>query len=198
MANNLFNLTNPDFRGIMVGFVVNLVFLFLLVRVVYYRFNKNGMFLFTFFLMSFMIYFIAAMIRAVVIELSMGIGLFAVFTILRLRTRNFSVKDMAYMFTVIGLSVINSLKLVAFPLLGLVIINAIIILSAFIMEEVLLKNKSESHLIIYENLELLNSDKKQKLLNDLSNISGKEVLRFKIIRVNYRRKIARLEIFYKA
>jgi hypothetical protein len=38
----------------------------------------------------------------------MAIGLFAVFTILRFRTRNFSLKDMSYIFTTIGISVINS------------------------------------------------------------------------------------------
>lgn len=198
MSNNIFNLNNPDFLGLMERFAIHMIFLVLLVRIVYYRYNKNGMFLFTFFILSITIFFIVGMMNSIQMAIGFGFGMFAVFTILRLRTRNFSVKDMAYMFTTIGLSVINPLKLVAFPLLGLMIINAIIILSAYILEEVLLKNKTECHLIIYQNLELLNSDKKQKLLKDLSDISGKEVQKYKIVRVNYRRKIARIEIFYKA
>jgi hypothetical protein len=51
----------------------------------------------------------------------MAIGLFAIFAILRFRTRNFSLKDMSYIFTTIGISVINSLKLTGFPVLGVVI-----------------------------------------------------------------------------
>jgi hypothetical protein len=137
------------------------------------------------------------MLNAVFIEIGMAVGLFAIFTILRLRTRNFSVKDMAYIFTTIGLSVINSLKLVGFPLLGVLIINLLVIGSAFILEEFLVKNASESHEISYENLELLKPDKKQKLIKDISNLTGKEILKVKIRRVDYKRKVAELDIFYK-
>ena len=76
------------------------------------------MFFFAFFLMGIMIFFIGSILNAVFLEIGMAVGLFAIFTILRLRTTNVSVKDMAYMFTVIGISVINSLKLMGFPLLG--------------------------------------------------------------------------------
>jgi hypothetical protein len=127
----------------------------------------------------------------------MAFGLFAIFHILRFRTRTFNTKDMSYMFTTMGLSLINSLKLVKFPLLGLVIFNTLIIISAYLLEVLLFKYKVESYYLIYDNLELLQSDKKQKILNDLSNISGKQIFRFKILSINCRSKIARLEIFYK-
>jgi hypothetical protein len=129
--------------------------------------------------------------------MGMAVGLFAIFAILRFRTRNFSIKDMAYVFASIGISVINSLKLLKFPLLGVLIINAIIIISAYILEEFVVKNNSESYTITYENMGLLKPDKKQKLLKDLSVITGKEILNVKIRRVDYRRGIALLDIFYK-
>jgi hypothetical protein len=104
---------------------------------------------------------------------------------------------MAYMFTTIGLSLINSLKLLKFPLLGLLIFNTLIIISAYLLEIFLFKYKVESYYLIYDNLELLKSDKKQKILNDLSIITGKNIFRFKILSMNCRSKVARLEIFYK-
>ena len=118
MFDNIFNLNNPNFLGIMVRFVINLIFLFFLIKVVYYKYSRKEMFLFAFFLMGIMIFFIGSVLNAVFLEIGMAVGLFAVFTILRLRTTNVSIKDMAYMFTTIGLSVINSLKMVGFPLLG--------------------------------------------------------------------------------
>jgi hypothetical protein len=127
----------------------------------------------------------------------MAVGLFAIFTILRLRTADVSIKDMAYMFTTIGLSVINSLKMVGFPLLGIVIINLIIIATAYFLEEFLVRNSSESYSIVYRNLEMLRSNKKQKLLKDLSELTGKEVIRVKVRRVDYRSEIALLEVFFK-
>jgi hypothetical protein len=197
MADNLFNLNNQAFLGIMWRFVVNIVFLFILIRFVYFRYVKKEKFLFTFFLMGIMTFFICSMLRSVYVEIGMAVGLFAIFGILRLRTRNFSIKDMAYTFTTIGISVINSLKLVKFPLLGVLIINGIIILSAFLLEEYLVKNKFSSHLVIYDNMDLLKPDKMEKLLKDVSARTGKDIIRINIRRINYKRGIARLNVFYK-
>jgi len=197
MFDNLFNLNNPNFLGIMIRFVINIIFLFILIRVVYYRYSRKEMFLFAFFLMGIMIFFIGSILNAVFLEIGMAVGLFAIFTILRLRTTNVSIKDMSYMFTTIGLSVINSLKMVGFPLLGVVIINIIIIASAYFLEEFLVKNSSESYSIVYRNLELLKSNKKQKLLKDLSDLTGKEVIKVEVKRVDYRSEIALLDIYYK-
>jgi hypothetical protein len=147
--------------------------------------------------MGIMVFFIVAILKSVFIEFGMALGLFAVFAILRFRTRNFSLKDMSYIFTTIGVSVINALKLLKFPLLGVLIINAIIVLSVFILEEFLVRNKFDSHSIIYDDLELLKSNKNQKLLKDLSTRTGKDILKFKIRRVDYRREIAVLDVFYK-
>jgi hypothetical protein len=197
MFTDFFKLSNPNFIGIMIRFVINLGFLFVLIKLVYYRYSKKELFLFAFFLMGITIFFIGSMLSAVFLEIGMAVGLFAVFTILRLRTTNVSVKDMAYMFTTIGVSVINSLKMVGFPMLGVLIIDGLIILSAYVLEEFVLKNILESFTIIYRNLELLRSNRKQRLIKDLSEQTGKEVLDIKIIRIDYRSEVAELQIFYR-
>jgi len=197
MFDKIFDLTNPNFLGIMIRFIINLFFLYVLIRLVYFRYSKKEMFLFAFFLMGIMIFFIGSMLNAVFLEIGMAVGLFAIFTILRLRTTNVNIKDMAYMFTTIGMSVINSLKLVGFPLLGVFIINSIIIGSAYILEEFIGRNSSESYSIVYRNLEMLRSNKKQRLLKDISELTGKEVLKVKIRRGDYRSETALLDIFYK-
>jgi hypothetical protein len=147
--------------------------------------------------MGIMAFFITSMLRSVFIEMGMAVGLFAVFGILRLRARNFSAKDMAYTFATFGVSVINSLKLLKFPLLGVLIINCIIVLSAYLLEEYSLKYKSESHTILYEKLDLLRPEKKEKLLKDISELTGKEIIKVKICKINYKRKTALLDIYYK-
>jgi Domain of unknown function (DUF4956) len=197
MTDTIFNLNVGDFWGVMMRFGITLIYLFILLRVVYFRYSRNVMSFFIFFSMGIMIFFLGTMMHVVYFEIGMAFGLFAIFHILRFRTRTFPVKDMSYMFTTIGLSLINSLKLVRFPLLGLLIFNTLIILSAFLLELYTSKYKIESYHLIYDNLELLKSDKKQKILNDLSSISGKEIFRFKIISMNCKSKVARLEIFYK-
>ena len=156
MFKDFFNLNSPEFWYIIEKFIINLVFLFLLIRAVYYRFSNKRNYVFSLFLMGIVIFILGSMLPIVFnsdfpgAQLGMAIGLFAIFTILRLRTRNFSIKDMAYIFTTIAISAINSFKLVGFPLLGVLIFNLMIIFSAFILEEYLSKNKSETYSIIYE------------------------------------------------
>jgi hypothetical protein len=185
MFENIFNLGNPNFLGIMIRFIINAIFLFILIKIVYFRYSRKEMFVFAFFQMGIMIFFIGSMLNAVFLEIGMAVGLFAIFTILRLRTTNVNIKDMAYMFTTIGISVINSLKLVGFPLFGVLIINSIIIASAYLLEEFLIKNSSETYSIVYRNLELLRTNKKQ------------DVIKVKIRRVDYRSEVALIDIFYK-
>ena len=197
MPDNFFNLNNPDFFGILLRFIINTVFLIILIRVIYYRYSKKEKFLFTFFLLGITVFFITSMLKSVFIEFGMAVGLFAVFTILRFRTRNFSLKDMSYIFATIGISVINSLKLVGFPVLGVVIINIIIVISAIILEEFTLRNNTVTYSIIFEDLELLKTAKKQKILKEISELTGKEILRFKIRRIDYRDKVAIVDIFYR-
>ena len=197
MPDNLFNLNHPDFFGILFRFVINTLFLFILIRIIYFRYSKKEKFLFTFFLLGITVFFITSMLKSVFIEFGMAVGLFAIFTILRFRTRNFSLKDMSYIFATIGLSVINSLKLVGFPFLGVVIFNIIIIIAVIVLEEFTLRHNTTTFTIIYEDLELLKTDKKQKILREISFLTGKEIIRYRIREVDYKDKVAKLDITYR-
>jgi len=197
MSDNFFNLNNPDFYGTMIRFGINLIFLIIFIRYVYFRYNKKEKFFFTFFLMGVMVFFLAASLNAVILQMSMGFGLFAIFAILRFRTRNFSLKDMSYIFSVIGLSTINSLKLVGFPVLGLLIFNVIVIITAICLEKFSIKYNTTTHSIVYEKIDLLKASKKPELLNDLSDLTGRKVLRAKIEKIDFKKKVARLDITFK-
>jgi hypothetical protein len=197
MTDKFYDLTNPNFLGIMWRFVLHIVSLIIFIRFVYFRYNRKEKYVFSFFLMGILAFLITSMLLRVTIEMGMAVGLFAVLAILRLRSRNYSVKDMAYIFSIFGVSVINALKVFNFPLLGILIIDALIIGAAYVMEQFIIKYKSETHSIIYDDLELLKPSKKEKLLKDLSERTGKEILKVKICRINYKRKRARLNIYYR-
>ena len=199
MSANFLNLDNPVFWSIMERFGLNLVFLFLLLRVVYYRFSRERDYLFGFFLMGIVIFFIGAMLKIVAMEFQMAIGLFAIFTILNLRTISFDVKNMAYLFAVIAISVLNALDLRGkFPFMGVVIFNIMIIASAFILECLLTRKKKYStHPIIYDNLEMLKSHNKEALIANVAEMTGLDVKKVKIQSVNYKERTAVLDIYYR-
>jgi len=197
MPDNIFNLDHPDFYGILMRFVINTIFLIVLIGLVYFRYSKKEKFLFTFFLLGITVFFITSMLKSVFIEFGMAVGLFAIFTILRFRTRNFSLKDMSYIFATIGLSVINALKLVGFPLLGVILFNLIIIGCVIILEEFTLRHNTTTYRIIYEDLDLLKTGKKQKILKEISALTGKEITRYRVREIDYKDKIARIDITYR-
>lgn len=197
MFDKMFDLSNPYFRETMIMFCVNLFFLFLLIRVVYFRYTKKESFLFAFFLIGIIVFFIGIILNAIQIQVELAVGLVAIFTILRLRTRSITMKDMAYVFAVIGISVINALHLIAFPFMGRVIINIIIILSAFILEKFILKHKCNSHNIIYENIDLLKPERKEELLADLTQLTGKKITRVKVDEVDYKKKTSEIVVYFR-
>jgi hypothetical protein len=207
MFKDFFNLNSPDFWAIIERFIINLVFLFLLIRVVYYRYSKKARYVFSFFLMGIVIFILGSMLPIVfnsaMTQLGMAIGLFAIFTIIRFRTRNLDIKDMAYTFTVIAISAVNSFKWVNFPMLGIFMFNIIIILSAFILEMLLTrktrkakKDNYSTHPIIYDNLEMLKPQHKEELIKNVAEITGLDVKKVVIKQVDYKSKVAILDIFY--
>jgi len=197
MNVKFYDLTNPVFVGIMWRLAIDIISLFILIRVIYYRYSRKEKFLFSFFLMGILTFFIASVLNTVFLEMAGAFGLFAVLGILRMRTRNFSVKDMSYTFATLGISVINALNVLNFPLFGILVINFVILITAYILEQFLLRHKSETLSIVYENLELLRPEKKLKLIKDVSALTGKEVVKVKIRKIDYKRKIALLDIYCK-
>jgi hypothetical protein len=197
MFDNLYDLSNPYFVEMMVMFAINMIFLFLLIRVVYFRYSHKEMFLFAFFLMGIIVFCVGSVLNSINLDFGSAVGLVAVLTILRLRTRQITVKDMAYIFAVFGISVINALHLVAFPLLGRIILNCVIILLAYILEEYLVRIRSESYTITYKNIELLRPEKYSELVADVATLTGKQILKVKILKVNYKKNSAQLEVYYR-
>jgi hypothetical protein len=104
---------------------------------------------------------------------------------------------MSYIFATIGISVINSLKLVGFPVLGVIIFNLIIISTALLLEQFTLNHNTTNHSIVFGDLDLLKTAKKQKMLKELTTLTGREVVRFKITKVDYKQNEAEIDIFYK-
>ncbi|HEX2975985.1 MAG TPA: DUF4956 domain-containing protein [Bacteroidales bacterium] len=199
MFDNIFDLNNEYFLETMAMFVINMTALFILIRLIYFRYSQKPTFMFAFFLMGIVVFFVGSILNAVELGFGMAVGLVAVLTILRLRTRQITIKDMAYLFAIFGLSVINALRMVAFPLLGRIILNAIILVSAIILENFLLKNKSracDSHVITYNKPELLRPEKNSELLADIKQLTGMDVYKVKVEKVNYEKQSSEIEIFY--
>ena len=127
----------------------------------------------------------------------MALGLFAIFALLRFRTTNLAFKTMSYLFTVIGVSVGNALYNPINPWRGPVIVNGLIILSVFLLERFYQKTTFSSHVLMYSRLELLDPDKMEELLSDISTRLNRRIAKIEIRKIDLNKGNAELEVFYR-
>lgn len=183
--------------SIIMRFFFNLIVLFILLGIIYYKYNKKEKYLFSFFLMGIMIFLVCSILETVEIQIGLALGLFAIFAILRFRSRNFSVKDMTYIFAAIGVSVINALARIPPPVLGAILINLLILSSAFLLEIFLQKRTFSKYLVIYNKIELLDPVLIQDLLKDISVHTGQNIERVKIRKININKGNAEVEVYFR-
>lgn len=153
--------------------------------------------MFSFLMMGIIIFLLCSLLQTVNIQLGMALGLFAIFAILRFRTVNYTAKDMTYIFTVIGISVINSQANISPPFAGALLINTIIVITAIILELFLKKNALTPVLVVYNKLEFLNPDFRNDLLKELSGQTGLNIEKVRIRKIDIAKKSAELEVYFR-
>lgn len=126
----------------------------------------------------------------------MGLGLFAIFGILRYRTEGIEIKEMTYLFLVIGLSAINALVSEHISILEIGLINLVLlILTAGLEHFWLLKHESRK-LVVYDRIDLITPDKRDELKADLEQRIGLKINKVEIGKIDFLRDVAHLLVFY--
>ncbi len=185
-----------DFIELIVRFSFNLAVSVVLVRVLYYQTSKRKDYLFTFLLISTTVFLLCFLLESVKLELGFALGLFAIFGIIRYRTMQIPIKEMTYLFILIGIAVINALcgKKVSYAELALT--NFIIIALTYGLERVWLLKHESSKLILYEKIELIKPDRYDDLLKDLIERTGLPINRVEVGKINFLRDTAQVIIYY--
>lgn len=128
-------------------------------------------------------------------------GLFAVFSMLRYRTEDISIKDMSYLFLVIAMGLIAAVTKIKdtsdlYEYLFIGLINAIIIAVAFIFESNVFFRKESVKIILYEKIELIKPDKQAELLEDLRNRTGINIHRISIGKIDFLKDSTQIRVYY--
>jgi hypothetical protein len=185
-----------DFWDLVIRAVFNLGVVLLLVRVLYYRITPRKEYLFTYILISMVVFFMVMLLENVGVELGFALGLFAIFGMLRYRTRQIPIREMTYLFLVIGVSVINSLANRRVSYAELLLTNTAIVFITFLLEKVFLLRTETKKLVNYERIELIKPARRAELIADLEERTGLTIHRVEIDRIDYLRDAARIYIFY--
>ena len=187
---------SAEFWPTVLRFFYNFGIIFFIARVVYYRVSHRADYFFTYLLVSTIVFVICNLLDAATFQIGFALGLFAVFGIIRYRTAPIPIREMTYLFVIIGISVKNALITGEVSLFRVLFADSIIILITWGAQSFLLRNKRIRKTITYDKMELLKPDKYEELLQDISTMSGFPIEKAQVGRVDYIKRQARLRIFF--
>jgi Domain of unknown function (DUF4956) len=176
---------------------IDLFFTALTVSGVYYRLYRSRDYVFTYFLINLVTFTLTHLLSNVPIELGFALGLFAVFGILRYRTEAILVRNLTYLFVVIGLALLNALANGGITMSELLIANIAVVGTVAILEAAPFSGREESRLVRYDRLDLLSPDAADDLIADLRKRTHLPVERFEIGDVDLLRDSADIRIHYR-
>lgn len=186
------------FFGLVGRFTFNFIVIMILVRWLYYTATRRKDYLFTYILVSSVVFLLCYLLENVTLQIGFALGLFAIFGIIRYRTDVMPIKEMTYLFLIIGVSVINALADTESSIAEILFTNFAIIFATFGLERIwLLKNES-SKLINYEKIDLIQPEKYQELLKDLQDRTGiRKINRVEIGKIDFLRDTCTLTIYFE-
>lgn len=121
-------------------------------------------------------------------------GLFAVFSILRIRTEGINTKDMTYLFMAISIGLITAVS--NGSLLELCSINLTIIVAVILIDGAIFIKKEESQIVEFDNLELLAPEKRVELFANIKARTGLSVHRIEHVSIDFLKESATFYIYY--
>ena len=183
-----------DFLQLVVRFVYNLVVVAFIVRGLYFPIAKRKDYLFSFLLISNIVFLLCFLLGTLGITIGAALGLFAIFAIIQYRTNTIPIKEMTYLFVVIGISVINALSKISY--VELLFTNLAIIILIFFLEKLWLLRYEISKTIVYEKIELIKPELRHELIDDLKKRTGLNIHRIEIGRIDFLRDTVRIRVFY--
>ncbi len=186
-----------SFNELLIRFILNSIVILIIVRALYYPIARRKDYLFSFAMISTLIFLLTYLLESVEMQIGFAFGLFAIFGILRYRTDAIPIKEMIYLFVLIGISVINALAGNKFSLVELVFTNLVIIIIIYGLEKLWLQEPECTKIIDYDTTELILPARRGELIEDLKKRTGLEISRVEIERIDLVKHEARLIVYYK-
>jgi len=194
-----------DLEGLSIRLLINIVVLYLIVRLLYYPKTKRKDYLFTYFLIGTITFFLCFGLKKLDIDTGMGLGLFAIFGIIRYRTDAIEIKEMTYLFLVIGLSVVNAMLatevekgIYQINVFELGIINGTVILLLYVLEYLWLVKHETRKVVNYDRVDLIQPEHYESMKADLEQKTGLLINRFEVGKIDYLNDTVMVRIYYFA
>ncbi|HML83819.1 MAG TPA: DUF4956 domain-containing protein [Bacteroidales bacterium] len=187
---------NPElFWNLVIRSILNFIVLIIIIRYIYYSTARRKSYLFTYMLIGVTVFFLSFILEKVKMQLGFALGLFAVFGIIRYRTDSIPIKEMTYLFVIIGISILNAISS-GVSIAELLFTNVAFIAVVWSGEYFWMYRHESSKVIIYDNLEYIKPSNKKLFLEDIQRRTGLKVSRIEIGDIDFVKSSVKLVIYY--
>ena len=190
---NPVNFTNLVFR-----LLLNLIVTGIIIFVFYYRKAQRMDFMMTFSLISLTVFLLVFLLDNVTMQLGFALGLFAIFGIIRYRTIVIPIKEMTYLFVLIGISIINALANSKIGYVELLFTNVLFLFFCWMIESRFIRKHISTKVVMYDNIKLIHAGKEAELKKDLEERLGLNIVKVEIGTVDFLKDCAILNVSYVA
>lgn len=185
----------PGLWRMLILFGVNLLVCWIITHFFYYRKSRRGDYYFTYMLFSMAIFFILYLLQNMKVEVGIALGLFGIFSMIRYRTEQLPIREMTYLFVLIGISIINGAGM-ATSYVSFVSVNVLFILVVWVLEAVGMANRKAQKIITYEKIDLIKPDRREELMADLRERTGLDIVKVQVGSIDFLRDTALLKVTY--
>lgn len=185
----------PPLVGLALRLTIDLAFTMLVV-LAYARRNASREFVFTYYVFNAITCLLCLLLAQVNAQVGFGLALFGIFGILRYRTEQIRVRELTYLFVVIGIGVVNGVSDANTSVLELLFVNGVIVALTAWHEIRPSAERVGSTTMLYDRLHLLTPDNRASLVADVGARTGLQVVRVDVGRVDLLRDCAEITVVH--
>lgn len=190
-------ITPSHLTSFLVHFAANLVALFIIAYGLYFRRHSRRDLLMTYVTINIGLFLVMTIFSLSDASIGVGFGLFAILSIIRIRSEELSTTELSYVFSTLAIALVNTFGVGralpgAFDLLFLLLLNTIAVLVVYVMDHPRLLRKVGRQQI---TLDTIHSNARD-LRADLERRLNVRVLDYAIDHVDYVREITVLNVRY--
>ena len=186
---------------LLLRFALTLGFNIIQMRIIGKHSEDSKKTVYSFFIISIVVFFLSHTLSTFDMQIGMAIGMFAVFGIVRYRTEPLRPQEMTYLFSAIGIAVINALSADSMGWLQLSLINLTILVFVYVLERFLITAQPVSSTIkklaVVLDVSDLSKSTIEEKISKMEDSLGVVVVRHQLSKIDYAAGTAQLTVFYE-
>ena len=183
---------NAAYFDFAVDLVVNTSAIFLLAYALYFRRHRRADLLLGYVALNMGIFVAMSLLTTVRLDIALGFGLFAILSIIRLRSTSVTQQEVAYYFVALVMGLVNGLAIENRPLI--IGINVLLLATMFLVDSNRLRDRARR---LDVTLDTVHGDD-AALVADLEARLGGQVMYHQVNEVDYLRETMSVDVRYRA